>query len=163
MAESVMLTKEPYVPTDADFQLKGNAQDILVDSNFASQSFWKEVIARFRKKKSAVFGLIFVLVITFFAFVGPSMNSYTYSGQDLSQKNLAPRIPLIEYTGFFDGHENIATTKGTKTVNLYFENKLPHHLLYLKISFFHLKLNKMISVSFDSAIILSIPLCLSTN
>ena len=122
---AAVLTKEPYVPTDADFKLKGNDNDILVDSNFASQSFWKEVIARFRKKKSAVFGLIFVLVITFLAFVGPSMNGYTYSGQDLSKKNLAPRIPLIEYTGFFDGHENIATTKGTKTVNLYFENKLP--------------------------------------
>ncbi len=120
----IALTKEPYVPTDADFKLKENTADILVDSNFASQSFWKEVVARFRKKKSAVFGLIFVLIITFFAFVGPSMNDYTYSGQDLSQKNLAPRIPIIEYTGFFDGHENIATTKGTKTVNYYFENKL---------------------------------------
>ena len=124
MDETAMLTKEPYVPKDEDFVLKGNIEDILVDSNFASQSFWKEVVARFKKKKSAVFGLIFVLIITFFAFVGPSMNSYTYSGQDLSQKNLAPRIPLIEYTGMFDGHENIATTKGTKTVNLYFENKL---------------------------------------
>ena len=104
MAETQVLAKEPYVPTDADFRLKGNAEDILVDSNFASQSFWKEVVARFKKKKSAVFGLIFVLIITFFAFVGPGMNSYTYSGQDLSQKNLAPRIPLIEYTGFFDRH-----------------------------------------------------------
>jgi oligopeptide transport system permease protein len=120
----IALTKEPYVPTDEDFKLKENTADILVDSNFASQSFWKEVVARFKKKKSAVFGLIFVLIITFFAFVGPSMNEYTYSGQDLSQKNLAPRIPIIEYTGFFDGHENIATTKGTKTVNYYFENKL---------------------------------------
>ena len=125
MADTTVLTKEPYVPQDEDFRLKGNIEDILVDTNFASQSFWKEVVARFRKKKSAVLGLIFVLVITFFAFIGPGMNQYTYSGQDLSQKNLAPRIPIIEYTGFFDGHENIATTKGTKTVNLYFENKLP--------------------------------------
>ena len=50
---AAVLTKEPYVPTDADFKLKGNDKDILVDSNFASQSFWKEVVARFRKKKSA--------------------------------------------------------------------------------------------------------------
>lgn len=125
MADTAVLNaKEPYTPVDEDFRLKENNTDILVDSNFASQSFWKEVVARFWRKKSAVFGLIFVLIITFFAFVGPSMNSYTYSGQDLSKKNLAPRIPLIEYTGFFDGHENINTTSGTKTVNLYFENKL---------------------------------------
>ena len=124
MADTAAIVKEPYVPREEDFVLKGNDADILVDSNFASQSFWKEVIARFWKKKSAVFGLVFVLIITFFAFVGPAMNEYTYSGQDLSQKNLAPRIPIIEYTGMFDGHENIATTSGTKTVNYYFENKL---------------------------------------
>ena len=84
MADTAAVVKEPYVPTEADFKLKNNTEDILVDSNFASQSFWKEVVARFRKKKSAVFGLFFVLVITFFAFVGPVMNDYTYSGQDLS-------------------------------------------------------------------------------
>ncbi len=127
MADSnsaVLAEAQAYVPIDADFKLKNNAKEIEVDSNFASQSFWKEVVARFWRKKSAVLGLIFVLVITFFAFVGPLMNDYTYSGQDLSQKNLAPRIPIIEYTGLFDGHEKIATTSGTKTVNYYFENKL---------------------------------------
>ena len=118
MADTAVLNaKEPYTPVDEDFRLKENNTDILVDSNFASQSFWKEVVARFWRKKSAVFGLIFVLIITFFAFVGPSMNSYTYSGQDLSKKNLAPRIPLIEYTGFFDGHENINTTSAS---NIFF-------------------------------------------
>ncbi|MCR5755274.1 MAG: ABC transporter permease [Acetatifactor sp.] len=124
MSDTTITNKQAYVPVDADFRLKENAAEIEVDSNFASQSFWKEVIARFWRKKSAVLGLVFVLLITFLAFVGPYMNEYTYSGQDLAKKNLAPRIPLIEYTGFFDGHENIATTTGTKTVNYYFENKL---------------------------------------
>ncbi len=123
--ESAVINQNEYIPTDADFVLKKNNADIEVDSNFASQSFWKEVIARFIRKRSAVFGLAFVLIITFFAFVGPGMNAYTYSGQNLEQKNLAPRIPVIEYTGLFDGHENISTTSGTKTVNYYFEKQLP--------------------------------------
>ena len=55
MADTIAAVKEPYVPTEADFKLKNNTEDILVDSNFASQSFWKEVVARFKKKKSAVF------------------------------------------------------------------------------------------------------------
>ena len=122
--EAVAAVKNEYIPTDADFVLKANKKDIEVDSNFASQSFGKEVVARFVRKKSALLGLIFVLLITFFAFVGPVMNEYTYSGQNLEHKNLAPRIPVIEYTGFFDGHENISTTSGTKTVNYYFEKKL---------------------------------------
>ena len=120
--EIVAAVKSEYIPTDADFVLKANKKDIEVDSNFASQSFWKEVVARFVRKKSALLGLIFVLLISFFAFFGPIMNKYTYSGQNLEHKNLAPRIPIIEYTGFFDGHENISTTSGTKTVNYYFDN-----------------------------------------
>ncbi|MBR4831559.1 MAG: ABC transporter permease [Butyrivibrio sp.] len=123
--EVTAVAANEYIPTDADFVLKKNGADIEVDTNFASQSFWKEVIARFIRKRSAVLGLLFVIVITFFAFVGPGMNSYTYSGQNLDQKNLAPRIPVIEYTGLFDGHENINTTSGTKTVNYYFEKQLP--------------------------------------
>ncbi|SHI42235.1 oligopeptide transport system permease protein [Butyrivibrio fibrisolvens DSM 3071] len=119
-----VVKSDSYIPTQADFKLKKKSSDDFVDTNFASQSFWKEVVARFWRKKSAVLGLVFVLVITFFAFVGPVMNEYTYSGQNLELKNLAPRIPIIENTGFFDGHENIRTTSGTKVVNYYFEKKL---------------------------------------
>lgn len=118
------IKKQVYSPTDADFQFKNTRAEDFVDTNFASQSFHKEVAARFWRKKSAVVGLAFVLIIAFFAFAGPSMNSYTYSGQNLDQKNLAPRIPVIENTGFFDGHENIRTTSGVKTVNYYFEKGL---------------------------------------
>ncbi len=124
MAETIAAEKQPYTPVEADFKLKKKQTEDFVDTNFASQNFWKEVVARFRRKKSAVFGLVFVIVITILAFVGPLMNEYTYSGQNLDQKNLAPRIPVIEYTGLFDGHENIKTTSGTKTVNYYFEKQL---------------------------------------
>lgn len=124
-----VVESDSYVPVEADFKLKGKTADDFVDTNFASQNFWKEVVARFRRKKSAVIGLVFVLIITFFAFVGPVMNKYTYSGQKLDEKNLAPRIPIVEYTGFFDGHENIKTTSGTKTVNYYFEKQL-HDTFY---------------------------------
>ena len=47
------------------------------------------------------------------------MNSYTYSGQDLSQKNFAPRVPGIERLGILDGSEKMSTTTGSKSVNAY--------------------------------------------
>lgn len=108
--------------TEADFTLKDNAGEIAVDTNFASQSFWKDVRVRFFRKKSAVFGLILIVVIGLLAIFGPGMNDYTYSGQELSQKNFAPRVPVLEQIGLFDGSEFIATTTGGKTVNLYQEN-----------------------------------------
>ena len=75
--------------TEAEFARKDNAAEIAVDTNFAAQSFWKDVRIRFFRKKSAVLGLVMIMIILLLAIFGPGMNAYTYSGQDLSQKNFA--------------------------------------------------------------------------
>ena len=110
--------------TEKDFQLKDTAGDIKIDSNFASQSFWKDVRIRFFRKKSAVFGLVMIVLIVILAVVGPGMNDYTYSGQTLSQKNMAPRVPVIENLGILDGDETMSTSTGSKVVNVYQEKGL---------------------------------------
>ena len=107
--------------TEAEFARKDNAAEIAVDTNFAAQSFWKDVRIRFFRKKSAVLGLVMIIVILLLAIFGPGMNAYTYSGQDLSQKNFAPRVPGIEQFGILDGSEKMSTTTGTKIVNNYVE------------------------------------------
>ena len=109
-----------YVPTDEDFRLKSNAGEIGIDTNFASQNFWKDVLIRFFKKKSAVIGLIFIVLITVMVIIGPGMTPYTYSEQNLSQKNLAPRVASLEKLGIFDGSESISTTSGSKKMNYYY-------------------------------------------
>lgn len=113
----------PYIPVDADFKLK-NSDAITIDENFAAQSFWKDVFIRFFRKASAVIGLVLIILITVLAVIGPNMNDYTYSGQELSQKNLAPRIIALEKFGIFDGSEKMSTTTGTKTVNNYTDKGL---------------------------------------
>ncbi len=102
-----------------DFRLKNNEAEIGIDTNFSSQSFWKDVVMRFFKKKSALIGLIFIVLIALFAIIGPGMNDYTYSGQELSQKNFAPRVPGIEKLGIFDGVEKMKTSTGVKEINNY--------------------------------------------
>ena len=106
---------------EKDFALKHNEDEISVDTNFAAQNFWKEALIRFFNKKSAVLGLVLIVVIVLLAVLGPGMNSYTYSGQDLSQKNFAPRVPGIEQFGILDGSEKMSTTTGTKVTNAYQE------------------------------------------
>ena len=117
-------TAAAYVPTDGDFRLKSNAGEIGIDTNFASQNFWKDVLIRFFKKKSAVIGLIFIVLITVMVIIGPGMTPYTYSEQNLSQKNLAPRVASLEKLGIFDGSESISTTSGSKKMNYYVEKGL---------------------------------------
>ena len=112
--------EEEFLPDD--FELKSDSDSTKIDRNFASISYWKEVRARFWANKGAVASLLMILIIMFFAFVGPHMSGYTYSEQNLEQKNYAPRIPIIEKTGLFDGHEVMKTTKSSVKVNRYEEN-----------------------------------------
>ncbi|MDD5940760.1 MAG: ABC transporter permease [Lachnospiraceae bacterium] len=124
-AASPVSTAAAYVPTADDFKLKGLSRDIGVDTNFASQSFWKEAVIRFVHKTSALVGLFLIIFITIMAVVGPSMTPYNYSEQNIAQKNFAPRVPGLEKLGIFDGGETISTTTGSKKVNQYKEmNKL---------------------------------------
>lgn len=118
------LTETAYVPVEADFRLKDNAGDIAIDENFAAQSFWKDVFIRYFRKISAVIGLFLIILITVFAIIGPGMNEYTYSGQELSQKNFAPRVKALEKFGIFDGNEKMSTTTGSKIINYYVEKGL---------------------------------------
>ena len=114
-----MSNNKSYVPTLDDFKLKGNDVTKQPDENFSSLSFRKEVFRRFIKRKGSVIGLIIIVLITLFAFVGPSMNAYTFSEQNLDQKNLAPRIPFLEGLGIFDGSETLSSTTGDYKVNYY--------------------------------------------
>ena len=114
-AVDAMYTEHTFA--EKDFALKHNEDEISVDTNFAAQNFWKEALIRFFDKKSAVLGLVLIVVIVLLAVLGPGMNSYTYSGQDLSQKNFAPRVPGIEQFGILDGSEKMSTTTGTKVTN----------------------------------------------
>ena len=118
-----------YTILDEDFRLKDNAGEIAIDENFAAQNFWKDVFIRFFSKKSAVLGLVLIILITVMAIFGMSMNSYGYSDQELTQKNFAPRIPVIEKIGIFDGTEKMSTTTGTMEVNYYQEKGLRFYIL----------------------------------
>ena len=125
MSETAVKTDAAaYVPTAKDFCLKNNTKELAIDTNFAAQSFWKEAFLRFVRKRSAMVGLILIALIVVLAAVGPKMNAYSYSAQNIAQKNFAPRVPGLERFGILDGSETILTTSGSKKVNSYREKKL---------------------------------------
>ena len=107
-----------------DFTLRGSADVTLIDKNFASQNYWTEVRHRFFSNKGAVFSLVLVIIIALFAAFGPLMSGYSYSAQNLVEKNFAPRIQGLENIGIFDGDEALQTTTGTKLINGYEDKKL---------------------------------------
>lgn len=103
-----------------DFLLKTDTSSTQIDTNFASLSYWTEVRKRYFANKGAVIATIIIIAIVCLAFIGPNMNTYTYSSQNLEQKNYAPRIPGFKH--IFAGNENMKTTTGVKVVNLYEKN-----------------------------------------
>lgn len=117
--------KTEYTFQPDDFQLKNDTAGVSIDSNFASQNYWKDVYKRFVSNKGALVALVLIVIITFFAIVGPGMNEYTYSGQTLAEKNFAPRVPYLEKLGIFDGNEKLATSSGYKISNGYEKKDLP--------------------------------------
>ena len=53
------LSQIEFLDDDFEFQHKDGFEH--VDTNFASQSYWKEAIARFKKNKGAMFSFVCIL------------------------------------------------------------------------------------------------------
>ncbi|MCE5343695.1 MAG: ABC transporter permease [Eubacteriales bacterium] len=105
-----------------DFEFKG-ADTTKLDTNFASQRFWKDATMRFRNNKGAMFSLVTILLVILLAIFGPIVSPYTYQQQNIKDTNLAPRIPLLENLGIFNGNETLKTSTGAKLKNGYVINK----------------------------------------
>lgn len=104
---------------ETDFELVGEEHLSHVDKIYASQSFWKDVLNRFKKNKGAIIGLVCIVFITFAAIFGVGLNGHTYDSQIIAHQNLAPRIPIIEKLGILDGGESMEMSTGTIKSNKY--------------------------------------------
>ncbi|MDP4087839.1 MAG: ABC transporter permease [Bacillota bacterium] len=102
-----------------DFKLVGEENLALVDKNYVSQPYWKDVLNRFKKNKGAMIGLVCIILITFMAVIGVGLDGRTYDGQIIANQNLAPRVPGIERLGILDGSETMNTSTGKVKINKY--------------------------------------------
>lgn len=90
---------------------------------FSEQSIWKDVLLRFGKNNGAIFGLVMIFIIVFMSLAGPYICGYDYRTQDLSQKNLPPRIPGLSSISLFNGTRdgvNLYEERGLNDVYHYF-------------------------------------------
>ena len=73
-------------------------KEVITDMAFKTESvsYGKDVLRRFLHDKVTVVAAVIVGLIVMMAIVGPYMSGYTYLEQDLSMKNMPPRIPGLE-------------------------------------------------------------------
>ena len=79
--------------------------DILLDKTFSGVSSFQDKMERFVKNKGAVFGAVFIILLTLLSILGPMFSGYTYDFIDLTHMNLPPRIQNVEKLGIFNGVE----------------------------------------------------------
>ena len=89
-----------------DFEFAHAADEKLIDRNYSSTSYIKDVWNNFKKNKGALIGAFIIVFLVFMAILGPNMNEYTYKQIHGGQECLVPRVPILEKLGIFDGYHN---------------------------------------------------------
>lgn len=107
----------PQILSD-DFELADHSA-VLKETDSIGSTFHKHRMGILFKNKGAAAGLAGILIILLLSAVGPLLSSYTYDQQIIENQNLAPRIPVVEELGIFDGTEVIYGIHGKIRQNGY--------------------------------------------
>lgn len=110
------ISENVFLKNDFEFAHK---QDKPVFSVSEVESERKRKVRLFMKNKGAVAALAGLMMIILLAVFGPFISGYTYEEQIIQNQNLAPRIPVLENIGIFDGSERTVVAGEQMTVNKY--------------------------------------------
>lgn len=102
-----------------DFKRLDHDESRFIDEVYTGESFWRSLAQRLFRNKGSIFGLICIVLIVLFAIIGPMISPYTYDQQIMGHESMAPRIPVIEKLGIFDGSEVLQTSTGPREINKY--------------------------------------------
>ncbi len=83
--KELILDDGMFEPLDSS---EKNNEFIAVESKTYLQDAWRQ----FKKNKLALFGLIFLILITLAAIIIPMVSPFTYDGQDLANRNALPNM-----------------------------------------------------------------------
>jgi oligopeptide transport system permease protein len=83
------------------------------------ESYIRNLIRRLRKNRGAMAGFFCIAAIVIMAIIGPFLNDFRYDQQITGNESLAPRIPVLEKWGIFDGREKLHTSTGIREINRY--------------------------------------------
>ncbi len=96
---------------DAMFALV-QVEDIK-DEEFQTKpiGFFKDALMRLGHSRVSVISFWMIVTIIMLALVVPLITGYTYTAQNVAQKNLPPKIPLLEKIGIADGNRLLSNRK----------------------------------------------------
>ena len=102
---------------DSDFEMV--VTENIKDEKFKTKpiGFYKDAVLRLSKNRLSVFSFWAIVFIVLLAIAVPNITGYTYTEQNVAQKNLPPKIPLLEDIGVADGTRVITNRKKSSLEN----------------------------------------------
>ena len=94
-------------------------KDDIKDEKFKTKpiGFYKDAMQRLRKSRVSLVSFWIIMVIIILALVVPEITGYTYTEQNVDQKNLPPKIPYLEDVGIADGTRIMTNRKKSNVEN----------------------------------------------
>ena len=88
---------------EEDFSLQVREHTLDEIGKSSSAGFYRDALRRLRQSRASIISFWIILVIIVLAIVVPNFTGYSYTQQNVSGKNLPPRIPYLEKLGIADG------------------------------------------------------------
>ncbi|HGO4085655.1 TPA: oligopeptide ABC transporter permease [Staphylococcus aureus] len=96
--------KKQLTSTDFEFKKDKINQEFL---NVKNKNFWQDGWSQLRKNKLAVIGMIGLIMIILFALFAPAVSQHNSTEQNVTDRNLPSKIPLLEKVDYlpFNGKD----------------------------------------------------------
>ena len=88
-------------------------RDWKSDERFTTEpiGFYQDALRRLLSNKVSVVSLTAILVIILLSLIVPNVTGYGYTEQNVKQKNLPSKVPVLEQLGFLDGTRVLTNIK----------------------------------------------------
>lgn len=102
--ELLDIPKEKFEPAE---------RDMTADEAFTTEpiGFYKDAFRRLRSNRISMASLTAIVVIILLSLIVPNVTGYGYTEQNVKQKNLPPKIPVLENLGIADGSRLMTNIK----------------------------------------------------
>lgn len=98
---------EGYRVLDQDYELIDIPTRLDHDEVTPSSSFMHDVWVRFKSNKGALIGGAIIVVFLILSFACPMLSHYSFDAVNTAEQSMAPRIPGLEWIGWFNGQGGI--------------------------------------------------------
>lgn len=105
-----------------DFEIADKGQDVNEQEIYVRESAFRQFLTKFSKNYGSVIGLVFIIIIIFFALFGPYMNNFGSNEQIIGNESMAPRVQFLEKFGILDGSQTLKASTGSMEINRYESN-----------------------------------------